>query len=262
MEHFLALISEKLQIFKHILYTNIKKSLFRTAVKSAIRDYVGSRENQIHPFILESLTLVQTKVKVSIHSEENHKNQLGSLFTKYGSDKDTRHSYSWVYSQLLNNLEAPKILEIGVGSRNSFAYGGLPPGGSLKAWREGFPKAYLIGADIDPQAILEIDEPGFVVDQLDQGSLENLALELNKHGKFDLIVDDGFHEPHANLRTYLSLRKCLEDGGFYVIEDVHESLIDFWRVIGELLPDSLEILDLRKQRLGIEDNVLLVFKKI
>jgi hypothetical protein len=225
-----------------------------------ISKYLSRRENQIHPEINETLRLIKTNVKVSIYAGKNHETNLGLLFTKHGSDKDTVHSYSWVYEQLLGVNDTPKILEIGIGSHNGFAYGGFPPGGSLKAWREAYPNAYLVGSDIDSQAISELDEIGFVVDQLSQDSLNNLATELEKLEKFDLIVDDGFHEPHANLRTFLSLNRFIKSGGFYVIEDVHESSIDFWRVIGELIPGQLEIYDLRGQRPEIDCNILLVFQ--
>jgi SAM-dependent methyltransferase len=226
----------------------------------AIKDFLGKRENQIHPEINETLRLIKTNVKVHVYTGKNQETDLGLLFTKHGSDKDTVHSYSWVYEQLLGVKDTPKILEIGIGSHNGFAYGGLPPGGSLKAWREAYPNAYLVGSDIDSQAISELDEIGFVVDQLNQDSLENLSSELEKLEKFDLIVDDGFHEPHANLRTYLTLYRFLKSDGFYVIEDVHESSIEFWRVIGEIIPGQLEIFDLRGQRPEIDCNILLVFR--
>lgn len=227
----------------------------------AIKDFLGKRENQIHTYIDQSFKLIETNTVVKKDFGPSSETALGNLFTKHGSDKDSRHSYSWIYSELLGKMDSPRILEIGIGTNNSFAYGGLPPGGSLKAWREAYPKAHLVGADIDPQAIAELDELGYVVDQLSYDSLQNLVSDLNKSEKFDLIIDDGFHEPHANIMTYLHLYECLKDGGVYVIEDVHESLIDFWRIIGIHLPGSLEILDLRIQRPSCEDNTLLLFCK-
>jgi hypothetical protein len=237
----------------------LKHLIINLIIKFTELDDLNKRENQIHPAIRETLKLVDSTVKVNSYSDNNHQDELGTLFSKYGSDKHTRHSYSWVYRKLLTGLTSPRILEIGVGSRNGYAYGGLPPGGSLKAWRAAYPNAFLVGADIDAQSILELDELGFVVDQLDQDSLTKFELELNKIEKFNLIIDDGFHEPHANLKTYLSLFQFVETGGFYVIEDIHESFIDFWRIIGELIPGELTIYDLRNQRPACEDNILLVF---
>jgi len=238
-----------------------KRIFLDRVIGAAIASFTNKRENQLHPFIRETLELIETSIPVTADTLEVPTKNLGNLFTKHGSDKDTRHSYSWVYEKIIGGRIAPKILEIGVGSVNGFAYGGLPPGGSLKAWREAYPKAILVGADIDAEAISELNETGFVVNQLNQSSVENLKANLEYIETFDLIVDDGYHEPQANLRTYLILRDRLADDGVYIIEDIHESLIEFWRVIGKLLPDSLEIMDLRNQRPNCEDNILLVFRK-
>lgn len=245
--------------YLHYRIADFKNFLINLIIKFSKLDDPNKRENQIHPAIRETLKLIDSKVKVNVYSDSNKDDVLGALFSKYGSDKHTRHSYSWVYTELLSGLISPRILEIGVGSRNGYAYGGLPPGGSLKAWREAYPSAYLAGADIDEESILEIEEPGFVVDQLNQESLANFASQLEKMDKFNLIIDDGFHEPQANLRTYLTLFNFVEDGGFYVVEDIHESFVDFWRVIGALIPGELTIYDLRNQRTNCNDNILLVF---
>jgi hypothetical protein len=54
---------------------------------------------------------------------------------------------------------------------------------------------------------------------------------------------------------------CLKSGGHYVIEDVHESMIDLWTVIGSYLKLDLKVLDLREYRPGVSDNILVVIKK-
>jgi hypothetical protein len=228
-------------------------------LNSRITYALNVRDHRIHPFVEEALSLVPTKVKVFTDLVEVENNRLSGKFRKYGSDKEDRHSYSWVYADLIGSNSSPKILEIGLGSLNGFPYGGLTPGGSIKAWRDGYPEATIVGADIDKEAVEAIDEFGIIVDQTSDYSLGALRSKLDTFNGFDLIVDDGFHDPHANIRTYLMLHECVVSGGFFVIEDVHFSLLNFWRVIGACLPGTLKIYDLRNQRPNCEDNILLVF---
>jgi hypothetical protein len=187
---------------------------------------------------------------------------LASIFNKNGSDKSSRHSYEGIYSDILNQFDNPKILEIGLGSINAFPYAGLNPGGSMKSWREYKPSSTLIGADIDNDAILAISEIGIQVDQTSDESLIRLREESKKHClSFDLVIDDGFHDPHANIRTLFNLFEVVAEDGFYVIEDVHASLIVFWLICSPHLPGFMKIYDLRNQRPGIEDNIIIVFRK-
>ena len=218
------------------------------------------RQNRIHPYVAEALGLVAPEH----HNLENLKKESepnGSIFTEFGSDKDTRHSYGSLYLEMLERFPKPRILEIGVGSVNNFPYAGLPAGGALKAFRKRFSEATIIGVDIDPHSIKIIKEEGFagfVVDQTSDESLMQSKDVLKAFGPFDLIIDDGFHDPHANVRTLKKLFSLLSEDGTYVIEDVHESLIDFWRVISVHLPGKIKILDMRDLRPGVDDNILVL----
>jgi hypothetical protein len=197
--------------------------------------------------------------------DHNVDNELaGSIFTEFGSDKDTRHSYGNIYVDLLSRFPQPKILEIGVGSINDFPYAGLAAGGALRAFRKRFQDSKIVGVDIDPQSIEAIKKDGFegyVADQTSETSLLNLKKILDSYASFDLIIDDGFHDPHANVRTLKSLFGLLSENGTYVVEDVHETLIDLWKVIAVHLPGKMQILDMRELKPGVDDNILLLFTK-
>ena len=191
-------------------------------------------------------------------------NPSNSLFTEFGSDKDTRHSYGEIYFDLLNGKESPRVLEIGVGSVNDFPYSGLAAGGGLQAFRKKFPNSEIIGLDIDPESIEIIKSLGFqgyLVDQTSEISLSEVKRALSSDGKFDLIIDDGFHDPHANVRTLKALFDLVADDGTYVVEDVHETLIDFWKVISLHLPGKMDLLDMRSLRPGVDDNIMILFRK-
>jgi SAM-dependent methyltransferase len=186
------------------------------------------------------------------------------VFNEYGSDKDSRHSYGSTYFALLKGARTPSILEIGIGSVNKYPYAGNPPGGALRTFKKYFPDSLLIGADIDSEAIkvlMGYDIIGFRVDQTSNSSLSGLKDEVNRFGKFDLVIDDGLHEPHANLKTLRHLFDCVKDGGHYVVEDVHGSLINFWKLISVKLPGKMEVLDMSEKRAGVKDNVLIIFHK-
>jgi hypothetical protein len=223
----------------------------------------ANRNNRLHLYVAEALGLVAPNRKIKANAKFEFKSQV-SVFTEFGSDKDTRHSYGNVYLDLLSNFSDPKILEIGVGSVNSFPYAGLAAGGGLKAFRKCFPGSEITGLDIDPESIEIINSDGFNGFVVDQTSGESLSLVKNrlKHlGPFDLIIDDGFHDPHANVRTLQTLFELLSDKGTYVIEDVHESLINFWEAISVHLPGTLQVLDMREMRPGVDDNILLLITK-
>lgn len=120
----------------------------------------------------------------------------------------------------------------------------------------------MVGADIDPDSVKAISEIGFVVDQTKTDSLAQLKDNVAKIvSNFDLIIDDGFHDPHANIRTLLNLFEILSDNGYYIIEDVHYSLIGFWLISSKLLPGRMKIFDLRELRPGVDDNIIIIFQK-
>ena len=221
------------------------------------------RQNRIHPYVAEALRLV-APVEYNLVKIDAQVETSPSGFTEFGSDKDTRHSYGDFYFESLSRIPNPRILEIGVGSVNKFPYAGLPPGGALKAFRKKFSNATIIGVDIDPDSIETIKANGFigfVVDQTSDESLSKSKVILNEFGPFDLIIDDGFHDPHANIRTLQIFFSLLSETGIYVIEDVHESLIDFWKTISVHLPGKIQILDMRTLRPGVDDNILILITK-
>ena len=250
---------EARQLFRQL--TNTQNELTNT--QNELTNTQNARKKRLHPFVIEALSLVAPELRTNTFALKNY-NDAKSEFSKFGSDKDIRHSYGGVYLKLLEKKTHPKILEIGVGSLNDFPYAGLPAGGGLKGFREIFPKSDIVGLDIDPEAVAIIIREGFqgfVVDQTSEQSLQAIKAELNQSSKFDLIIDDGFHDPHANVRSLLAFYDLLNEGGTYVIEDVHETLIDFWKVISHQLPGDLEVIDLRSMRPGVDDNILVLVKR-
>lgn len=135
---------------------------------------------------------------------------LGSLFDKHGSDKHRAHRYNVIYEKLLEPLknEEFNMLEVGVNN-----------GGSVLAWREWFPRAYIYGVDIK----LPTRNMGerIILHQADSTHDANANTLLAAGLRFKVIIDDGDHHPYAQLRTMLNYLPLLADGGLYVIEDVN-----------------------------------------
>jgi hypothetical protein len=223
---------------------------------------LNSRENRIHDFVQSALAIVTKNFDdVTLVSNETTNCELGKHFDLLGSDKNSRHSYAEIYENLLSHKAAPRILEIGIGSLNPFPYAGLRPGCSLDAWRKRYPASFIVGADIDPESVQEVSEIAFLVDQTDSTSLDALSGTLKEYGLFDLIVDDGFHDPHANVLTLIKMLPHLDSDGTYVVEDIHCSLINFWRVIIAALGLNAEVLDMSSLRPQTDDNILVLIKR-
>lgn len=132
---------------------------------------------------------------------------------------------SIVDALLLDGPSSLSVLEIGVFE-----------GASLRGWRRIFGDSRVFGLDVDESTMFT--EPGIetgLVDQLSVHSLEHAAERFTQN--FDLIVDDGWHQPRANINSLVVLLKKLNPGGFFVVEDVHRrEYLPFWSRVVEGLP--------------------------
>ena len=83
--------------------------------------------------------------------------ELGDLFNLYGSDKE-RNGYVPLYQTLFRTKQENEVslLEVGIGtmiegahsSMVGYALPNYKPGGSLRAWRDYFPKGSIVGLDV------------------------------------------------------------------------------------------------------------------
>lgn len=225
-------------------------------------DGLYARKYRLHSYIstgLQRLIEKSKNIELTKILEWSTKNNLSKIFNKYGSDKSIGHTYGNFYEHLIDKFENPTILEIGIGSTNDHSYSSGHPGGSIKAFREFLPNSIVIGADIDVESVNSIEQPVFQVDQTDEISLKKLSRELTNFPKIDIIIDDGFHDYHANLFTLLEMKKHLSQKGFYIIEDVHYSMIEMWYLTAYYLELNINILDMRKLVDESVDNILVIF---
>jgi hypothetical protein len=162
----------------------------------------------------------------------------------YDTDK-IKFSYLEIYDPIL----APwvdkdvKLLEVGVHR-----------GGSLKLWRDYFPRGTIVGIDrklpehFEREARIQV----FEGKQQDPGFLSRVASTIAPEG-FDIIIDDASHFADVTKLTFWHLfEHHLKPGGLYAIEDWGTGYLDDWpdgrrfnprlpilRRIRSLLPESL-----------------------
>lgn len=217
---------------------------------------------------------------------------LCKLMGQHGSDKGNatntaRHNYTRLYDAVLgpHRTEVTRLFELGVFQ-----------GASLRAWRDYFPNAIILGADIDPNAqVHEHRIETFICDETDDGQLETLwarvrglspgatrvpqcecglkyhaaltncdterARRASAGALVDIIIDDGLHSPWPNALFMRHAWPQLRVGGVYVIEDIlsesHKR-----EILREYTPPDAEIRFVEMEHFPeTVDNKLLVFRK-
>ncbi len=161
-------------------------------------------------------------------------NKCGPLHSFHGE------SYLHVYERYFGSIrqEPLNILELGVDK-----------GASLRMWKEYFPRAQVFGVDINPVSKAHEEERIriSILSQDDKAGLEELA---SSAGGFDIVVDDASHINQLTIASFQILFPFLKQGGYYVIEDLFMSYVDYSRV-----EDKQEFWDgllLRMQERGVE----------
>jgi hypothetical protein len=150
-------------------------------------------------------------------AEVRQRPSLEALASKWGTDKGTTHSYIGVYEEVLGPFRDEEIhlLEIGAGW-------------STPMWLEFFPNGsiYVIDREI-PKELKHERLWTFQMHQEDEQELYRF-----KDLRFDVIIDDGSHEPWRQLMTCHALWRCLKPGGFYFVEDIPGSnRIHYWSMM-------------------------------
>lgn len=155
---------------------------------------------------------------------------LGCLMMKHRTDKGFEHGYFRTYSRLLRpyvtgaDADAPngvRMLEIGYFE-----------GASVKVWREYLPNVEALhvieknsGMGLGTKKVL--DDEGTTLYSGDQSDASFLEMVVKDGGgEYDLIVDDGSHDPTHQLNSFESLFGSVRPGGLYVVEDTETS---YWR---------------------------------
>jgi demethylmacrocin O-methyltransferase len=149
---------------------------------------------------------------------------LTELAVEYKSTKYRTYRYTPHYERHLGHLRGEQftLLEIGIGG-----YAKQRGGRSLKMWYHYFPKAEVVGLDIEDKSFL--DRPRIHTYQGSQDDETVLRRIVEERGAPLVVIDDGSHRPAHVLETFRILFPLLPEGAVYAIEDVQTS---YWPEFG------------------------------
>ena len=174
---------------------------------------------------------------------------LCDIANKYGTDKCPTHkglrpghSYTPFYETLFRagGYAVKFVLEIGI-----------ERGASLRMWRDFFPQATVVGLDIVPENLIQEDRIfSLLINPV-------LSIEGLKPGGFNVIVDDGSHNPDDQIAAFLNLFPLLSTQGIYIIEDVQRGFVSYVR--NSLKQPSL-VFEFDKEFPSEDDRLIVVTK--
>lgn len=146
--------------------------------------------------------------------------KLGRVF---GTDKvDDRHThnglaYTDVYQRYLRSWRWRRftLLELGVWR-----------GDSLRMWNAFFPRATVVGLDLEASAVERAPEFEIVVGS--QAEPEVLGRILTDHPDLRLVVDDASHITSLTIASFRYLFPRLPRGSLYIMEDLSPNTYEEW----------------------------------
>ena len=149
---------------------------------------------------------------------------LTELAQKYRTDKWGKHFYTPHYERHLAHLRDAEftLLEIGIGGYKRDSEGGA----SLRMWEEFFPRARIVGLDIEDKSFVDGGRiRTYRGSQTDHAVLQRI---VDDAGEIRVVVDDGSHRPEHIRDTFAFLFPLLPMDGIYAIEDTQTSYWPTW----------------------------------
>jgi hypothetical protein len=140
---------------------------------------------------------------------------LDSIGQKHGTDKSAMapacHDYLRKYEFFLKEFKdsAFTLLELGVFK-----------GASLRTWAEYFPKARIVGVDIEPESTAHAENG---IEVLTGDLSKNEFLQSLSALSPKVVIDDASHWWPDQLRAFFTLYPPLAPGSIFIIEDLHTS---------------------------------------
>jgi predicted O-methyltransferase YrrM len=206
------------------------KALILDLVSKQVKDI--SNVNFSHPNSKIKDVLLSNDILIK---EET--NVLKVLFDKYDSDKCVLHNYNYLYAVLFTKIKytSKHIMEVGTYK-----------GASLRSWKEYFINADIYGIDIDPDTVFEEQRIHTMI--ADQNIMESMN-EVNRKWPqgYDVVIDDGWHQPEASVYTMIAFIPQLKKGGIYILEDIDQKYRIFYENLAQIFHSSgyyAEYLDL------------------
>lgn len=147
---------------------------------------------------------------------------LNILASLWDTDKGPgQHDYTRHYARHLRSRRRSVrcVLEVGIGGEAAAHIGG----GSLRMWRNYFPRAHIYGVDrYEKKLDADARITALLADQSDACALRRA---VDACPPFDLVVDDGSHIASHVITTFEVLFPKLRPGGYYAIEDLETAYL-------------------------------------
>lgn len=178
---------------------------------------------------------------------------LDSLGCKHNTDKASEvncnntilkgHDYLKYYEMFLNNFTRKKFAIVELGC---FL------GDSLRMWKEYFPKADIIGVDLNENLRNSLNADGIKFICADATS-DDLPAKILKTTKLDIkcIIDDCSHAWGDMRRSFEILFPYLSSGGYYIIEDLECGTLGAYPKYPPRIQDAQPFFDYALDRMRI-----------
>lgn len=169
------------------------------------------------------------------------------LLRMHFSDKETHHNYGKAYDDILSPYRetAQAVLEIGI-----------LEGCSIRAWRDYFTSAKIIGMDNDPSRLFQDEAAGIRSIHCDTTDRDGFMRICRDLPVLDVIIDDASHVFNEQVFAVAALWGRLRSGGMYVIEDIY--LPEYLSAFGCF--QNATLMDLRIPG-GCADDMMAILRK-
>jgi hypothetical protein len=210
--------------------------------------------------------------------------ELSLLCDLYGSDKGSiygggayykwpAHTYTPVYEYFFSPIRqtVKQVFECGLGTNNPALASSMgitgQPGASLRVWRDYFPNANIVGADIDRDILFSEERiyTGYI-NQLSPDDINAFFKSVSEKytNKFDVMIDDGLHTMEAATCLFENAFNYLSNGGLYFIEDMSMAFIPKFKEYFETCKHSNQIVVkymLMSRNRHQANNLIIIHKK-
>ncbi|MCW2814832.1 MAG: hypothetical protein JWN84_2287 [Nocardioides sp.] len=100
---------------------------------------------------------------------------------------------------------------------------GVNQGGSLRMWQHYFhDDSKIVGVDIDERC-RQFEGGNVSIEIGDQEDREFLRMLAEKHGPFDVVIEDGGHQMGQQIASFEEIYPAMSEDGCFLIEDLHTS---------------------------------------
>lgn len=227
-----------------------REQLLLEKVKKRVRDFAERYDLSADtPYFTElrksiATVLAETRMSLDLYGIY-HETDKASLMADVDSAKKDfypGHDYLRYYELLFSPFRFQELLLLEFGCAR---------GASLRMWEDYFPKARMIGVDIDePVRRFETDRTHIVIGNAASPDTCRLVRDSAKERLPFIIIDDASHAWSEQRRSLELFWDMLAPGGFYVIEDLECGTYGAYKTYGytpELL-DAQPFFDFILQR--------------